>query len=629
MKRAIVSLRDTGGRSWRSPSFHMAIRQCMKSYISFALPKKYRDNVIVLLPNLDPAFGQYARELFQSYPQAQEGYRHQGTLPATGGMSGEDITLTHFTSSFMRAYSQTVAQCGLSLTRGFTSVRPDGGGRLEIFNDFINAVGAGTATAQRNAVTYGSLNERWFQGQNLRVTCETDFTTPIVRKLATVADGIKNIFAAAAAGAYADDQDAIPPVSMSLSIETDSDLLQAMTRSGLIKDPTLPAVIWADASMKARFLEARNLESFEMDAAGSFVAQAPAVQEGWAAALTHLHLVDILAGVTMPYMKEVVRSIVSPPFNGPFGLVGRQGGSEEYFLSPTESVDLNIKSNIENDRMPVFAFGTKNPNITKVKFDVDNQFTSLLHFGHGITLAENQQLLDSIIAPNKRHIADQQFFEDFKQWKVTAESLGEGEVPQAFKDYVEPHLNDSAATTGGIIKDSFGDWEQVFARFTGETKQDPLEPLMDSLPSMGSWFTFDDTIADAYYTGMWKAFSTLYQSLSIPYFRFYGRNTGGSSIRNRQDINQKIIEQALVGKITTLPMFHLCTTRKVMNRPCLVFAREPGFNSVQGTRGADVTWFTGIYRMYGFEHNISSEGVSSEFFITRDVLSGSVIQREQ
>ena len=39
-------------RAW-TPSFHMAVNQCMTNYIRAAVPPTYKDNVVVLLPNLD------------------------------------------------------------------------------------------------------------------------------------------------------------------------------------------------------------------------------------------------------------------------------------------------------------------------------------------------------------------------------------------------------------------------------------------------------------------------------------------------------------------------------------------------------------------------------------------------
>jgi len=192
---------------------------------------------------------------------------------------------------------------------------------------------------------------------------------------------------------------------------------------------------------------------------------------------------------------------------------------------------------------------------------------------------------------------------------------------------MEPYLDAAAWTAGGVITGEFDEWEDVFNRYAGATGHDPLAEAKAKL--VGDTFSWTATVANTFYDAMWIAFTSLYEEIGVPYLRFKGRNTAGASIRTGQEIKENLIKLAVIGKITTLPRFELCNHRKVMGRPCLVFAREPGSNPIQGDRTETATWFTGLYTMYGFEHNISADEVSSEFYVTRDPLSGSLIKRSE
>jgi hypothetical protein len=86
----------------------------------------------------------------------------------------------------------------------------------------------------------------------------------------------------------------------------------------------------------------------------------------------------------------------------------------------------------------------------------------------------------------------------------------------------------------------------------------------------------------------------------------------------------KLTNQALLGTITTIPMFHLSNDRRVINRKALLYCVEPRFaagNSLfeEGTDNlkTNLTWFSGTYIMTGFEHTISKGAVQSSFAINR------------
>ena len=102
----------TETRSWRSPSFHYAIKTAMRNYIRACLPAKYRENVIVLMPNLDPHLTSTAQDHFAGLSLPHYAYLAN---------AGTDKSVSLLTSSWVQSYANTIEQCNLTFGRGWGS----------------------------------------------------------------------------------------------------------------------------------------------------------------------------------------------------------------------------------------------------------------------------------------------------------------------------------------------------------------------------------------------------------------------------------------------------------------------------------------------------------------------------
>jgi len=84
------------------------------------------------------------------------------------------------------------------------------------------------------------------------------------------------------------------------------------------------------------------------------------------------------------------------------------------------------------------------------------------------------------------------------------------------------------------------------------------------------------------------------------------------------DLSEDVYRKALQMSITTLPTFHISRPASISS-PCIVFAQDqPITQSVRLERNLMNKFFSGLYKIMGFKHTITTSAASSEFKLVKN-----------
>ena len=83
---------------------------------------------------------------------------------------------------------------------------------------------------------------------------------------------------------------------------------------------------------------------------------------------------------------------------------------------------------------------------------------------------------------------------------------------------------------------------------------------------------------------------------------------------------EHMYRKALQMDITTLPSFHISSS-SMINSPCIVFAQDAAITqSQEQSRTPLNSFFSGLYKVVGFRHTISSKEAKSEFKLVKNAV---------
>ena len=598
------------------PSIHIAMTDAMTQFIRAGMPPKYKDNVVVLFPNLDVGL----KDVYQRMVNNNTALVY---IPKAN-VDNPNATIPIYFSAFR----QLVESLGCQVIRKTKSPASS----YSVSSDIdqisgmlytnpsigINTVNPWTGTGEND------LKEQ-IKLYDIHVACQTNYSIPFIGKLQAVGKAINTQMAVAS------DDDYIS-TNMKLYIETDQEVLAIMKEAGMINNQNIPAIIWAGSMMKESFLDARILETRNALLSHPDPDKREASTKTLLNILSKLHVYDILTkGVDDYYMKKIIDLILpiphTSPFQTPTGDMSNFLGEDMNVVFKNEEVIEEMENSLKYERMPVFAYGTKNPNILKVKMDLDNIYTSLLHMSSGVVKQNSQATINRVIDP-MNEVYSTQLFEDMKKWakelkkNEEAGKIGVDAVPQKFKDYLDLYFHNPKLSMDQ-------------ARFTDEWKDHGLKETFARAGTVDESIVLDEfRKVDKFILRMWENFLNLYNNFGKKYqpksYRvLQANNPTAQNVRNIEEATTKLAEQAIIGKITTLPFFHLSNPRNSIQRPCLLLAREPRFSHIKKgstiAQGDRATWTTGLYDMYGFTHTITDSIVESEFNVTRSTLRGANI----
>ena len=572
------------------PSFHLAVTQAITEFIKAGTQN---NNVLVLLPDLDKYLAPYLNTfLFNTM------------LPIGSNLVKMQV-------AYYDAFREALEGIGLGLSE---SSRYSISGREPVTTQ---PIGRSTFANLEKAVTSKEEVTDWFQSREIKAVIQCDYEkfTSFLDKLKEVAGCINTKLANYATSSITGGglKPAIEEIPQG---ETDFNILTLMKEATLIPSADKPALIWGDRDLITEYLLARSLEGTQ-----DIKDTRPQRDQQTDKLKKLIHPMDILNGLDFDYMQKVQDYIIPIPWLSAFGQLPWASAGETFpgdsNLLSTQLQELKKTQPIQVNRMPVFSFGTKQPNILSVDIDIDRIYYNALGMGLPTPNPSNQ-IATGIIKPGQGKLINKYFkqLEDLvsKEGFVTRTARDPDDPPEEFKELFNNWF---------IKKNSWWDFGEEELSTREQVKVYNMFDAVNGVSGENSARIRANRGEDKeeFYKFMWKNFKNLYvKSKGTPLsVRLMPSNTDplGQSILTSTAMKQKVMEQPMVGSITTIPMFHLSNIRTTMNRPCILSCIEPRFNQTSNKLDLQRTWFSGRYTIIGFKHTITTSTAESEFFIMK------------
>lgn len=599
----------------KRPSFHLAVTQAISEFIKAGSTEK---NVLVLLPDLDKYLEHYVLACVEE-AKAQVGSpgKYNRGNPDIPRQTREDVAYFEGFKSALEGIGLTLSDCTRYSQPGMpiSSAQP---------------VGINTFAMLESAARAEEEVDTWFQTKQFKavVQCDYDKGTSFLDKLGQVSDALKTKFCC-----YVDKNLGALVLNMmsSPTCETDVSMLKIMKESSLIPSASRPLILWGDQRVIDSYLYAR-VKEVTATAAGF-------KNQGWTLAEKdtyvankledRIHPIDILKGLDSDYLQKVEDHIMPIAWLGPFG--PNNSGDADSILGDTNTLggtnkfsELKKNQPAKASRMPVFSFGTKNPNILDIDIDINMQYTAALQMASPSPLP-SRQIVTGLIRPGQASLIQQMFtkLEKFAEDAVLLDPTLQT-PPEEFKKLIEKYYDESSSILGGTegaVTAGFTEWNLIFNNLSDSTGYDKFADIDQQ--------TFGDK--EAYEQFMWKAFVTLYnKSRTVPLSHKYIPGNKGAdlaAIVTSTQMKESVINEVMAGSITTVPLFHLSTPRSVMYRPCQVICLEPTLDPGKEI-STQRTWFSGQYEIVGFKHTITNSMARSEFQIMKGSSKGTALNKE-
>ena len=619
------------------PSLHNIITQAITRFIKSGTG---HNNVIVLLPNCDATGDQgylrkYFNETFDSLKEMDLSKLQDVVLKSITNEKYEGKAITSVDDiKRLEAYKQVLKGLGFSIcetrenSKNIQVDSPDGGAVPWIA--FEEAAGPEDVF-------------EWFSTRKIRAKFEVDY---ISQEFKEKLDEFGKVLGTKLLNYNIEGK---VELTTSIHVENDFQVIETMYNHGLIDDKNNPVIIWGSDNMIKQFLQARILEADYSNLAKERLGskQNRKGAEKYMAHLTKqmqegevdrkkvisdtikdvLHPIAILTGLDEDYMEDILNIRKPPAWNTPFGPSYADKEDSEMLLEDTSRNEWELLSKVNPEadtRLPVFSFGTKNPNILNIDFDVNSIYTTLIKVGPTPIVNEANLKAEAYWGKEGPTAEAAKMFSKISALDLSPSAIDkETGVPKDFMPLVERFYIDNWLSDGVT---GFDSWSKVFAEADlGEEYTSIAEKRFDS-----GWFGTDSTNKKEFYQFMWGAFQALYTKFdkelraedNLSQVVIDGKEPTGAGIARTSLLAARLGGMPIVGKITTLPMFHLSNAERVITRPCLLYCVEPRFTyetTKEDALKTAVTWYTGMYRIMGFKHNISSTEVKSAFYVTKGV----------
>ena len=638
------------------PSLHKIITDTLKDFLEIATnaykPNKV-SNVVVLFPDLDPLLRGYFNAEYEAVKASNS---EAGAFKA---YANDEEELTGDQLWHIEATCETLEGLGFSISVS----KNDYKGRIgdSIFNEIESQVdnisnynwlsfrsesnpGAMGLFIGNTPYRAGTISPEsvigWMGDRDIRCEMQTDGLMKTVGDAVDdVANKIKDRVMEYSQAKDADDETkAITALQITRYIETDFNTLQILHKHGLIEDPSQPALIFGDEPMIKQIIDgelyetAYALKTKEQKEMGWDPAIDDAVQyamsfdrqvgDDGVFVAGSINPFDIEDGWTSDLVKEMYDLRMPIPWLGPFGPTGNLSQGMENFLP--DDVNLNSESwdalkEAQPDyvsRVPVFSFGTKNPNILEFTYDINDQYMSLMDTFNFINMSSFQRT-NAILGGGTKEAEEAcnllSLINEFQS--VDFKGPKKDGIPLAFVALIQPFWDRLQAGSGGSAVGS-ADWEKIFNSVVGNSLFDDLS---------GREFERHDK----YVEFMWKAFCSLTNS---DYRRWQVKQSGvnnvGGALTRWINASNQLSNMAVTATIKTTPMFHLANRKRVVNRQSLLLGMEPRFAGIDKSVIVPTpTWFSGLYELMGFKHEISATAVHSSFLLVKPTNTGGFLNR--
>ena len=288
-----------------------------------------------------------------------------------------------------------------------------------------------------------------------------------------------------------------------------------------------------------------------------------------------LHPLDRTKLAKKDYNKKI-RDIVYPVIKGS-GSFGDISYLPDHFAYEDEDFSDQEKKYIQDNGIPVFRYNTQNPNILDMKFKFGGIYFSTLKMGYQ------------------------------KEISRLASAIAEGILPTGIGSFP---IRSTGAAIAYLRSKGFsmgmGDEEKnkVIQDLAGRISPELAEELKV------------DSAEDAA-----KAYHTIINGLeqkNLHGLVLVDQHLPGNPNNILADQAEDMYRKALQMSITTLPTFHISKVASI-NGPCIVFAQDQDITqAVRPSRGLMNKFFSGLYKIMGFKHTITTTAASSEFKLVKN-----------
>ncbi len=294
-----------------------------------------------------------------------------------------------------------------------------------------------------------------------------------------------------------------------------------------------------------------------------------------AATQVPLHPLDYFALNNVTYNKEV-REIAHPVLKGS-GAFGDISYLPDDFAYQDASFSDKEKEYIEKNGIPVFRYNTQNPNTLDMKFKFGAIYFAQLKAGYQKEISKLTSAVAEGVLPT-----------------------GIGTFPIRERGAAIAYLRSKGYSQG------LGDKE----------KKEIINQLaLRVSPDLAEDLDVDSTEAAA-------------DSMAVILEGLEEKNLHGLVLVDQQlpgnpqtilsDFTEEMYRKGLQMSITTLPLFHISKTSS-LGTPCIFFGQDqPITQSIRPSSTAYNKFFSGLYKIMGFKHTITTGAATSEFNLVKN-----------
>ena len=289
-----------------------------------------------------------------------------------------------------------------------------------------------------------------------------------------------------------------------------------------------------------------------------------------------LHPLDQIVLTDKKY-NETVRKIMNPVLKGS-GAFGDISYIPDEFAYRDKSFSDKEKQDIEENGIPVFRYNTQNPNILDIKFNFGAIYFSLLKIGYQKEIGRLTSAVAEGVLPT-----------------------GIGTFPIRTRGAAIGYLRSKGFSQG------LGD----------EDKKKLIQGLLNrAAPELGKEINLDsaEAAADSIASILEDAKEKNLHPLVL-----VDQELPGNPNSIMADFSEDLYRKALQMNITTLPLFHISRVGSI-NNPCVVFAQDQPITQVERKERTGLNkFFSGVYKIMGFKHTITTTTATSEFKLVKNV----------
>ena len=293
-------------------------------------------------------------------------------------------------------------------------------------------------------------------------------------------------------------------------------------------------------------------------------------------ALQHpIHPMDKLLLLNTSYNKSV-RSIVNPKIDNTVGAFGDISYLPDEFSYNDKAFSTEKELFIKENNIPVFRYNTENPNVLDLKFKFSGVYFGILKTGYQKEISRLSSAVAEGVLPT-----------------------GVGTFPIRSRGAAIGYLRSKGFSQGLEDKPKqalIADLATKISPDLAETLENPDEAKADSI----------------------AAFLKSEEKTNLKGLIQVDQELPGNPNNILANMSEDLFRKALQMSITTLPTFHL-SRLATLNTQCLVFAQDQPIKQTRHYKRILMNkFFSGLYKIMGFKHVITTSAATSEFKLVKN-----------